>query len=194
MKRPVVAPAPARSAVVAGFVLIACVLGIVAMGSSASGADVPTQVVLVKADPPGSPQTLRPLTSRQRRQAKRIIVRDARLRQIVEPHSYRLVKIIPWGTEDKRRQRHREVFIGTHVQATLDTPKPSVVAQFPLVDYPRSKRPAYLIRTLQLTVRGLRAMTLYVDLKRRQLAGISPSEADEVIPPPGYTPPPPSGA
>jgi hypothetical protein len=74
----------------------------------------------------------------------------------------------------------------------LTTPKPSVVAAFPLLSYPPSKRPDYRIRTLQLTVHGLRSMYLHVDLKRRKLAGISNGGADQVIPPPGYQPPAPN--
>jgi hypothetical protein len=38
---------------------------------------------------------------------------------------------------------------------------------------------------------GLRSMTVYVDLKRRRVASFSPLDADEVIYPPDYKPPPP---
>jgi hypothetical protein len=71
----------------------------------------------------------------------------------------------------------------------LTTPKPSFVATWPLLSYPKRKRPTYRVQLVQLTVRGLRSVSLHVDLKRRRLAGIAPSSADEVIPPPGYQPP-----
>ena len=159
------------------------------LGSDASGLDVPTQTVKVKPDPPGSPQTLRPLKPRQRRQARRILARDRRFKAIVGSDSYRLERIVPWGIEGRRR----EVFIGASLQPVLDVPKAMVVAKWPLIEYFDDKRLAYRIRTFQLTVRGLRSMSVTVDLKRRKVAGISPRAADEVIYPPGYEPRPPSG-
>jgi|SRR5687768_8530574 len=156
------------------------------------GHDAAAQVVVVPADPAGSPRTLGPLTPRQRRQARRIVARDTTFKRIVAPHGYNHRKIVPWGVTDERPGRQREVFIGTYSQAVLQTPKPLVTANWPLVDYPRGKRPDYRVRTIELTVRGLRSVALHVDLKRRKLVGIAPNEADEVIYPPGYKPPSPS--
>jgi hypothetical protein len=175
-----------RPAVVA----LICLLGMASLAWSAGGGATSAEVVHVRPDPPGSPRTLAPLTPRQRRQAKRIIARDSRLRQIVDPHAYRLGKLVPWGVEDKRKRQPREVFIGTVSEAVLTMPKPSVVATWPVLSYPKRKRPAYRVQLVHLTVRGLRSVSLYVDLKRRRLAGIAPASADEVIPPPGYQPPP----
>jgi hypothetical protein len=175
------------------FVLVAFLAGIAALVHLDRGShDASAQVVIVPADPAGSPRTLEPLTPRQRRQARRIVARDTRFTRIVAPHGYRHRKIVPWGVQDERPGRRREVFIGTYSQVVLETPKPMVVASWPLVDYPRGKRPDYRIRTLELTVRGLRSVTLHVDLKRRRLVGIAPDAADEVIYPPDYRPPPPS--
>jgi hypothetical protein len=183
-------PVRVRTGIGLGLVLLAVVVGTVALlGSDASGLDVPTQTVQVKADPPGSPQTLRPLTSRQRRQSRRVLGRDGRFKRIIGTDSYRLKRIVPWGIQGKRR----EVFVGASLQAELNTPKATVVAKWPLVEYFDDTRLAYRVRTFQLTVRGLRVMLVNVDLKRRKVAGISPSQADEVTYPPGYTPRPPSG-
>jgi hypothetical protein len=183
-------PVRVRTAIGLGLVLLAGVVGTVALlGSDASGLDVPTQTVKVKSDPPGSPQTLRPLTPRQRRQGRRVLGRDARFKGIIGTDSYRLKRIVPWGIQGP----HREVFIGASLQVVLNTPKTTVVAKWPLVDYFDDERLAYRVRTFQLTVRGLRVVSVNIDLKRRNVAGISPRKADEVIYPPDYTPPPPSG-
>ena len=185
-------------AFVAAVVLVAGFAGAVALKQSADGAsDVKTRIVLVKADPPGSPQTLSPLTARQRRQVRRIVGRDSRLRRITQPHKYRLAKSIPLGVEDKRPGREREVFVGARVEAPLDSVKPLIDGErWPLVDFPdKLKRPSYRVRTAKLTVRGLSALTLYVDLKRRKVAGIFPEQATEVVYPPSLAlPRPPSGA
>ena len=77
--------------------------------------------------------------------------------------------------------------------ATLTPAKPSVSAKWPLVAYFDDGRSAYQVETWQLTVRGLRTVSVLVDLKRRKVAGLSPREADEIIYPPGYQPPPPTG-
>ncbi len=183
-------PVRVRTGIGLGLVLLAVVVATVALlGSDASGLDVPTQTVKVKSDPPGSPQTLRPLTQRQRRQSRRILGRDGRFKTIIGTDSYRLKRIVPWGIQGKRR----EVFVGASLQAVLNTPKATVVAKWPLVEYFDDERLAYRVRTFELTVLGLRVMLVNVDLKRRKVAGISPSQADEVIYPPGYTPRPPSG-
>jgi hypothetical protein len=177
---------------VIGFALVLLVGATAAgalIGSDASGRDAPTRTVPVKSDPPGSPQTLGPLTPRQRRQARRVLARDRRLKAIVGTDSYRLERIVPWGIEGRRR----EVFVGASLQVVLVAPKAMVVAKWPLVEYFDDKRRAYRIRTLQLTVRGLRSMSVTVDLKRRKVAGISPRAADEVVYPPGYELRPPSG-
>ena len=156
------------------------------LGSDASGLDVPTQTVQVKSDPPGSPLTLRPLTPRQGRQARRVLGRDRRFKAIIGTDPYRLERIVPWGIQGPRR----EVFIGASLQAVLGMPESKVVAKWPLVEYFDDERLAYRIRTFQLTVQGLRVMSVNIDLKRRKVAGISPSEADEVDYPPGsYRPP-----
>ena len=179
-----------RTAAVSAFILLAGVLGIVAlMGSDAKGLDVPTKTVPVKSDPPGSPLTLRPLKPRQRRQARRILARDQRFRRIVDPHSYRFERLVPWGIQG----REREIFIGTSMLVALTSPKPSVAAKWPFVDYFDDERSAYRVETWQLTVRGLRTVAVLVDLKRRKVAGLSPRKADEVIYPPGYKPPGPTG-
>jgi hypothetical protein len=180
----------ARTIACSGVILLAGAIGTVALlGSSASGLDVPTQTVPVKADPPGSPKTLRHLTPRQRRQTRRVLARNGRFKTIVGTDSYRLETIVPWGIQGKRR----EVFVGANLQAVLDVPKPEVVAKWPFVGYFDDERLAYKVRTWQLTVRNLRSMSVNVDLKRRKVAGISPRKADEVIYPSGYKPPPPTG-
>ena len=171
--------------------LLVCLLGTPVFAQSQSVA-APSELVPVAADPPGSPRTLKRLTPGQRKQARRIVARDPRFKSIVAPHAYRFTLSVPWGVEDRRRKSHREVFIGTYMEVELDTPKPSVVASFAGITYPPTKRPDYRIRTLELTVRGLRSLTLHVDLKRHRLVGITVRKADEVIPPPGYKPPPPN--
>jgi hypothetical protein len=55
-----------------------------------------------------------------------------------------------------------------------------VEADFKGLSYPRTKRPDYRIHTRHLTVRGLRALSVYVDLKRGTLAGFFPSDADAI--------------
>jgi hypothetical protein len=174
--------------------VLVCLLGTTALAQpdGLGAAAAPSELVPVASDPPGSPRTLQRLTPRQKRQARRIVARDPRFKTVVAPHPYRYAVIIPWGTLDKRPRVHREVFIGTYMEAELDTPKPSVVATFSGITYPPSRRPDYRIRTLELTVRGLHSLALHVDLKRRKLAGISIGGADEVIPPPGYQPPAPN--
>ena len=177
--------------------LLACLVTSALLVQPAGGADVTTRIVPVRADPPGSPLTLRPLTARQRRHVKRVIARDSRLRRIVQPHSYKLAKLVPLGVEDKRPGREREVFVGARVDAPLDGVKALVDGErWPLADFPANlKRPAYRIRTAKLTVRGLSALTLYVDLKRRKVAGIFPEQATEVVYPPSLAQPrPPTGA
>jgi hypothetical protein len=151
-----------------------------------AGFEVPTQRIPVRADPPGSPQTLEPLTPRQRRQARRILVRDSRFKRIVKPMPYRLLETIPWGTQDQRGSQPREVFIGTRSEAVLERPKPVVVEDWALNESTRGKSPAYLILTAHLTVRGLRSLAVFVDLKRRRVASMQPLKADEVIFPPGW--------
>jgi hypothetical protein len=93
--------------------------------------------------------------------------------------------MVPWGVLDERPRQPREVFIGTVSEAVLETAKASVVATWPALSYPQGKRPDYRIRLLQQTVRGLRSVSLHVDLKRRKLAGIAPAKADEVTATPG---------
>jgi hypothetical protein len=55
-----------------------------------------------------------------------------------------------------------------------------------LNEFTRGKSPAYLILTAHLTVRGLRSLAVFVDLKRRRVASMQPLKADEVIFPPGW--------
>ena len=178
--------------VIATLALLMPVLGLAFGRSEVRRSDENVQVIRVKADPPGSPRTLRRLTDRQRRQAKRILARDKRFRAIIDPATYRFVEIVPWGVLDERPRRQREVFIGTFSRVVLSAPKPSVVADWPLLDYPRDEVPNYRVTTLWLTVSGLRSMTVNVDLKRRTVAGFSPLRADAVVYPPDYKPPPPT--
>jgi hypothetical protein len=149
-------------------------------------AEVEWRVVTVEPDPPGSPQTLRPLTERQRRQSKRIVTGDTRFRRIVGDYRYRLTGTIPLGTQDDRGTQPREVLIGTRSDVILQNPRASVVATWPLVDFEARGEPAYRVTTARLTVRGLRSITAYVDLKRRRLAGLAPGKTDEVVWPPGW--------
>ncbi len=160
-------------------------------GSDGSGdAKVQWQLVPVKADPPGSPQTLRPLTDRQRREAKRIIAGDSRFRRIVDGHRYQLTRTIPLGTQDNRGPQPREVLIGTRSDVILSNPTGSVATTWPLLDFDapakEADRPAYRVTTARLTVKGLRTLAAFVDLKRQRLAGLSPGKTDEVIWPPGW--------
>jgi hypothetical protein len=152
--------------------------------------EIPTRVVTVKPDPPGAPQTLRPLTQRQRDQTQRIIARDRRFKRIVGADRYRFTRAIPLGAQDNRGPQPREVFIGTRSEVVLNEPRRLVVATWPLVEFPRdaeeAKEPTYKVMTAQLTVRGLRSLVVLVDLKRRTVAGMSVLEADEVKYPSGW--------
>ena len=165
-------PFGARRTVVGAFVALAGLLGTVALvASNASGLDVPTQIVPVN-------RTLR--EARRRSGGSRRVSADRRgaswpVTDDSGQSSIRtrtdLQESSP-GVSDRKQQR--EVFVGTSMLAVLNTPKPSSVASWPLVDYPDGKRQAYRIRTMELTVRGLRSMSVLVDLKRRKVAGFSP--------------------
>jgi hypothetical protein len=176
-----------RLAVLTGTLLVVVIIG----GCGDSGeSDIPTRVVTVKPDPPGSPQTLERLTQRQRDQTERIIARDRRFRRIVGAVDYHLTRAIPLGTQDNRGRQPREVLIGTRTEVFLNEPRPSVVTTWPLLEFPENaeeaKQPTYKVMLGRLTVRGLRSLAVLVDLKRRTVAGMSPLEANEVKYPPGW--------
>ena len=176
-----------RLAVLTGTLLAVAIIG----GCGDSGdPEIPTRVVTVKPDPPGRPQTLGPLTQRQRDQTKRIIARDRRFRRIVGTDSYRLTRAIPLGAQDNRGAQPREVFIGTRSEVNLSDPRPLVVTTWPLMEFPReaeeAQEPTYKVMTARLTVRGLRSLVVFVDLKRRTVAGMSVLKADDVKFPSGW--------
>ena len=176
-----------RRAALTGLLLVVGIIG----GCGSSGdPDIPTRVVTVEPDPAGSPQTLRPLTQRQRDRAERIIARDRRFRRIVGSSHYSLNRAIPLGTQDNRGSQPREVFIGTRSEATLSEPRPLVVATWPLLEFPEefeeAEEPTYKVMFGRLTVRGLRSLVVFVDLKRHTVAGMAVEDADDVKYPPGW--------
>jgi hypothetical protein len=176
-----------RLAALIGMLLIVASVG----GCGGAGdSEIPTRVVTVKPDPPGSPQTLRPLTQRQRGQTKRIIARDRRFRRIVGANRYDINRAIPLGAQDNRGRQPREVFIGTRSEVTLSEPRPLVITTWPLMEFPRdseeAKEPTYKVLFGRLTVRGLRSLVVFVDLKRLTVAGMSVLEADDVEFPSGW--------
>ena len=58
------------------------------------------------------------------------------------------------------------------------------------MDFPRdadeAEEPTYQVMFGRLTVRGLRSLVVFVDLKRRAVAGMSVLEADDVKFPSGW--------
>ena len=176
-----------RVAALTGMLLVVAIIG----GCGDSGdTEIPTRVVTVKPDPPGSPQTLGPLTQRQRDQTKRIIARDRRFRRIVGANRYRFTRAIPLGAQDNRGPQPREVFIGTRSEVILSEPRPLVIRTWRLVEFPqepdKAKEPTYKVMSGRLTVRGLRSLVVFVDLKRLTVAGMSVLEADDVKFPSGW--------
>jgi hypothetical protein len=173
-------------------VLTGALLTVTMIGGCGDSGDpeIRTRVVTVKADPPGAPQTLEPLTQRQRDQTRRIIARDRRFRRIVGAARHRLTRAIPLGAQDNRGPQPREVFIGTRSEVILGEPRPSVDTTWPLMEFPgdaeEAKEPTYKVMTARLTVRGLRSLVVFVDLKRRTVAGMSVLKADDVKYPSGW--------
>jgi hypothetical protein len=160
--------------------ILALGLSAIGCGSDEDEVNLPTRRVAVEPDPPGSPRTLQRLTPRQRTEARRLIARDDRFSRIVGGRGYRLDRIVPWGTEDRRGTYFKEVLIGTFSEAVLNKPRPLVVADWTFLDYPKAGHPAYLVKTAHLPVHGLRSMFVNVDLKRGEVAGISPFKADKI--------------